>query len=71
MPLAVRSPSVTAVSSVTAPVVVPPITAASSVPVIVRVTVSVSPPAVVTVKLSVSVSPAPRLCTAAWLLSAT
>ena len=52
--------------SVTAPVVTPPTTAASSVPMIVIVTVCGVPSVAVNVIVSVAVSPASRSCAAAW-----
>ena len=60
----------TLVSSVTAPVEVPPITAVSLAPVMVTVTVRVVPSAVTAVKLSVRVLPAASDWMAAWVLSA-
>jgi hypothetical protein len=69
----VRVPEVVseaAASSVTAPVLTPPMTAVSLTPVMVTVTTRVVPSAVTAVKLSVSVSPARRAWIAAWVVLA-
>ena len=58
----------TAFVSVTVAVATPPITVASSVPLIVTVTTWLVPSAVVTVKLSVTVWPAAKLSTAVLVL---
>ena len=52
--------------SVTAPVTVPDITEASSVPVIATVTTCVEPSVAVKVMVSLTTSPASRSCTADW-----
>ena len=65
VPVAVRLPlSLALVSSVTAATVGAPITAASLLPLMVKLTVLLVPSALLTVKVSVLVSPAPRYCTA-------
>ena len=62
-------PLATPPASVTAPVAVPVITAASLAPLMVMVTTCAVPSTVVTVKVSVSVWPTLSACTAALLLS--
>ena len=62
-------PLATPPASITAPVAVPVITAASLAPLMVTVTSCAVPSTVVTVKVSVSVCPTLSACTAALLLS--
>ena len=62
-------PLLTPPASVTLPDVVPLITAASLLPLMVMVTTCAVPSTVSAVKLSVSVAPALSACTAALLLS--
>ena len=69
VPVAVGMPGVALPVSVTAPVVVPEMTAESLLPVMVIVTTWWVPSTVVTVKLSVSVPPALSACTALLVLS--
>ena len=69
VPVAVGVPGVALPASITAPVVVPEMTAASLLPVMVIVTSCVVPSTVVTVKVSVSVPPTLSACTALLVLS--
>ncbi len=70
VPVAVGAPGVALPASITEPVVVPAMIAASLLPVIVIVTSCAVPSMVVTVKLSFRVSPALSACTALLALSA-
>ena len=69
VPVAVGVPCVAQPASITEPVVVPEMTAASLVPWMVTVTTCGVPSTVVTVKVSVSVSPTLSACTVQLALS--
>ena len=64
VPVAVGVPGVAPPASITEPVVVPEMMAASLLPLMVTVTTWAVPSTVVTVKVSVSVSPTLSACTA-------